>query len=45
MGVFDSFYNFMTHMISVITSTPIIYIFMTVFVIWVFQLFFDIIRS
>ena len=45
MGVFETFYNFMTHMINVITSTPIIYIFMTVFVIWVFQLFFDIIRS
>lgn len=45
MGVFESFYNFMTHIIAVISSTPIIYIFMTVFVIWVFQLFFDIIRS
>ena len=44
MGVFEFFYNFMYKVIDLITTTPCSYLFFTIFVIWGFHLFFDIVR-
>ena len=45
MSVFQSFYNFMESAIDFISSGVVFQIFMTFFVVWVFALFFKIMRN
>lgn len=41
----STFFTFFDHIISFITSTPVIYIFYTLIFIWIISLFFRIIRG